>query len=538
MYRILITLFFLPLLISAQKENKENIFSNAADAAKMIVAKQKLYAGDIVGALNAFREIEKNNPNDATLKYYVGHCYFLMKDVPNARIAAEKAVEINKDVKPQTYFLLGRIEQSDEAFIKASDYFNKFKSIGGEKEELEDADLYLSQCQNAVAMMASPMNVKVESLGDAVNSKYDDKNPCITADGKKLVFTTRRPENAADPVDTEGDGKFFENIYMATVDSSTGHFKSAANMGSSVNSKGHDACTSISPDGKQIFIYKNDMNNPDAVGGNIFYSKVTNGKWKAPEPIGKPVNTSYWEGGACISADGKRLFFTSERKGGFGNADIWMCEKNDKKKWGEPVNLGAEVNSQFDEAGMFMAPDGKTLFFCSNGPASMGGYDVFKTVYENGKWSKPANIGYPLNSPKKEGQFTLSADARYAYISSDRKGGMGESDIYKIDLMDYAILEKDGKRKGGGLSILKGTIREGFEGYGIQDVQIILKDMEGKDYNNTTTNEVGEYFFTLPAGKYSMVVRKKGFKDIYENIELSKSEKETVILEKGFLLSK
>jgi tetratricopeptide (TPR) repeat protein len=542
MYKFIFLFLFASLAGFSQKEKKGNVFSNAGDATKMFSARQKILAGEYVNALNIFREVEKNNPRNSAVKYYIGLCYFNLKQIPNAKENLLGALEINSDVKPETHLILGKVYQSEDNFDRAIEEYKLYKSTAGtgdDKEAHEDADAFLNQCQNAKALMGNPIPVVITNLGSDINSKYDDKNPCITADGNKLVFTTRRPETTNDATDTEGDGKYFESIYITSFDSITKNFTKASGVSSAINTKAHDACTSISPDGKQIFIYYNDMNDLAKRGGNIFVSKVASGKWKVPESIGKPINSSYWEGGACVSPDGKRYFFSSERPGGFGNSDIWMVEKINKSDWGKPVNLGPDVNSTFDEAGMFLAPDGKTLFFCSNGPKSMGSYDVFKTVYDKGKWTAPVNVGYPINSSSKEGQLTISADARYAYISSDRKGGLGESDIYKIDLKDYSILEPDGKKKiSNGLSILKGTIREGFEGYGIQDAEVILKDTQDNQVASANTNESGEYFFTLHGGKYTLIIKKKGFIDITENIELGTSEKETVILEKGYLLKK
>ena len=531
---------FATVFAFSQKDKKGNVFSNAGDAAKIFSAKQKILAGENVAALNAFREVEKSNPTNAAIKYYIGLCYFNLNQVSNAKVSLLKALEINVDVKPETHFLMGRIYQSEDNIDQAIQEYELYKSSPVEdKEGKEDTDTYLLQCGNAKTMLSNPLPVVITNVGAEINSKYDDKNPCITADGNRIVFTTRRPETTNDATDVEGDGKYFENIYTATLDSTGKSFTKAVSVSSSINTKAHDAVSSISPDGKQIFIYYNDLNNPAKRGGSVFVSKVMNGKWKVPESLGKPINSSYWEGGACVSPDGKRYFFSSERKGSYGGSDIWMVEKINKTEWGQPVNLGPEINTVYDEGGMFLAPDGKTLFFCSNGPKSMGGYDVLKTVYEKGKWSTPVNLGSPINSTAKEGQLTISADARYAYVSSDRKGGFGENDIYKIDLKDYAILEPDGRKKtSNGLSILKGTIREGFEGYGVQDVEIIVKDEKNNQVASTNTNESGEYFFTMHGGKYSLLIRKKGFTEISENIDLGTSEKEIVILEKGYLLKK
>lgn len=539
MFRFTLCLLLLSFYAFSQKDKKSNVFSNAGDAAKVFSAKQKVLAGEYVVALNAFREVEKNNPRNADIKYYIGLCYFQTNNIPEAKKSLLSAIEINEDVVPETHFLLGRVYQSEEAFDNAIKEFELYKSIPSKEEETkQDAETFLSQSKTALKLKADSLPVKPVNMGNGINSKWDDKNPCVTADGSSLVFTTRRPETTNDPTDIEGDGKYFENIYISYREIENDDFTKAQGISSTINTKAHDACTSISPDGKQLFIYYNNMSEKSKRGGNIFVSKYTNGKWKTPESLSKPINTSYWEGGVCISPDGKRYFFTSERPGGYGNSDIWMVEKKGKSEWSEPVNLGPEINTRFDEAGMFLAPDGKTLFFCSNGPNSMGDYDVFKTIYENGKWSGPVNVGYPVNSSGKEGQLSLSADGKTAYISSNRKGGFGESDLYKIDLSNYSLLD-DGKEKAyNGLSILRGTIRDGFEGYALQEVSVNLKDESGAVVFSTTTNENGEYFFTLQAGEYVLEVTKKGFQPISEKVAVAKSEKQTVIVEKGYLLKK
>ena len=545
MKKILFILLALSLISQAQtesekKDKKTTVLEDAGDVAKLVIAKQKLYAGDFTGSLNTYREVEKNNPKDPSVLHYIGFCYFNLKQNQKAKEYLLKSLEVNPTAEPYNHLVLGKIYQVEGDFDKAIQEFTLFKSAPKQdKESIEDAEVLMTQCQNAKIMMASPLDIEISNLGPEINSKYDDKNPCITADGSKLVFTSRRPKNEASAVDIEGDNTYFEDIYLSVFDTATKQFGKALEVPGSINTKAHDAVTSISPDGKQIFIYKNDVDDKTSRGGEVFVSKVSNGKWRTPEPIGKPISSTYWEGGACVSPDGKKYFFTSERNGGFGGSDIWMVEKLNKKEWGKPVNLGAEVNTIYDEAGMFLAPDGKTLFFCSNSAASMGSYDVFKTVFENGKWSKPSNLGYPINSSAKEGQLTISADAKFAYISSERAGGYGANDIYKINLNDFAILEKDGKKKvNSGLSILRGTIRDGFEGYGLVDVEVTLSDESGNKLSSTLTNETGDYFFTIKGGNYKITVTKKGYKEFSEVIELKQSEKETYSLEKGYLLNK
>lgn len=515
---------------------------DAPDQVKMVLAKQKLYAGQFISALNLYKEVLIKNPDDASILYYIGYCNFELKKYDLALENLNKALATNKDIKPETHLVLGKIYLIDEKIDEALAEFTSYKSTAKSKDaQLEEVDVYIDHCNNAKKYMANPNNdIKIENLGTAINSKYDDQTPCISADGRKLVFTTRRPQTTDSPIDVEGDGKFFQDIYISLWDTVNKKWLTSDEVSGNVNTEAHDACTSISPDGKQIFLYKNDLKDIQSRGGDIFVSKVISNKWKTPEPLGKPINTTYWEGGACISPDGKTLFFISERKGGYGRADIWMVKRKNKQEWDVPVNLGPEINSEFDEVGAFLAPDGKTLFFSSNGKGSMGSYDIFKSTLEGGKWSKPVNLGYPINTVYKDGPLVVSADAQLAYFASERKGGLGESDIYSADISNYGIFEKDGKKKvNTGLSILKGVVRDAFEGSGITGVDIQILDATGVLIASTVTTDNGEYFITLKGDvTYTIKISKKGFKSTEEKVELKMGKNEAFSLEKQFMLSK
>ena len=522
------------------------LFSNvkaldAGDQVKMVLAKQKLYAGQYIGALTIYKDVLQKNPDDAGVLYYIGYCQYQLKKIDLATESLKKAISTNKGVLPETHLVLGKIYLSEEKIDDALSEFNIYKtSVNAKAAESEDVDVYIAHCNNAKKYIASPIDVKIDNLGTAINSKFDEQTPCISADGRKLVFNTRRPEMTDSPVDVEGDGKYFQDIYIANWDTVNKKWNQAEDVPGNVNTPAHDACTSISPDGKQIFIYKNDVNDNESRGGDVFVSKVVNNKWKTPEALGKPINSSYWEGGACISPDGKTLYFISERKGGYGHADIWMVKRISKTEWGKPVNLGPEINTEFDEVGVFLAPDGKTLFFSSNGKASMGSYDIFKSTLEGEKWTKPVNVGYPINTVHKDGPLVISADAQIAYFASDRLGGLGESDIYSADLSNYSLLEKDGKKKtNSGLSILKGTVRDGFQGTGIAAVDLQILDANNTVVASTITNENGEYFITLKGDMtYTVKVIKKGYKTAEEKVELKIGKTDTFSLEKQIMLNK
>jgi len=502
--------------------------------AKLELAKQKMYSGKMIQALTAFKEIVYENPKNGTALYFAGDCSYKLGQMDDALKFLQDG-KASANPKAQNFYLLGMIYLSNDKVDDALAEFTTYKSKASDSDSKEhDPDMCISQANNSV-------QVKVENMGQRVNSKYEDKGPAITADGKKLFFNSRRPEDKDSPIDVEGDGKYFERIYFTNWDSANQQWIDADEIPGNINQKNsHVACTGISADGKQIFLYKNDMTNPEARGGDIFVSKVLNNKWKTPEPMGKPINTTYWEGGACISPDGNTLYFTSERKGGFGNSDIWVSKRKSKTEWDAPVNIGADINTPYDEAGLFLAPDGKTLFFCSNGPNSMGSYDIFRTINENGKWSKPENLGYPINTTKRDGPFVLGANAQYAYISSDRPGGFGENDLYRVNLQDNAVLEKDFKRKADNtLSIVKGSVRDGFEGKVIEGAEITFTN-DAEEKVNITTNESGEYLITLKGGViYQVSVTKNGFKPTTDKVTLKLNKTGAAYtVEKQFLLSK
>jgi Tol biopolymer transport system component len=513
------------------------------DIVKLEVAKGKLYKGQYKNALVLFKEILSKNQNDGVALFYTAECHYMLGEYEQAMDLLKKSKE-SSNPKNETFFRLGVINFYNGKIDEALTEFTTYKSKASSKEGLEnDVDVLISHCNNAKKLMASPVDVKVTNAGNAINSQYDDATPSISADGRKLVFNSRRPETTDAPMDIEGDGKYFQDIYIATWDTVNMKWNTAESVPGQVNTEGaHDACTGISPDGKEIFIYRNNNNDPESRGGDIFVSKVSNNKWKTPVSLGKPINTTYWEGGACISPDGKTLFFTSERKGGFGHSDIWMVKKKTKTEWDKPVNLGSDINTEFDEAGIFLSPDGKTLFFSSNGPNSMGSHDIFRSQLVNDKWGKPVNLGYPINTERSDGPFVISTDTKKAYIASDRSGGLGERDIYVIDLKDYAVLEPDFKIKGGNneLSILKGMVRDGFEGKGMDGAEVVILGDNGDKIASTTTNENGEYFITLKGNvKYNIKVEKKGYTTLMEKIDLPSSKSsEAFTLEKQFLLNK
>jgi len=527
---------------------QKSAIDNAGDKIREFNAHQAFYNGKYKEALAIYNDIFKTRSSDADIAFWVGECYYNMNEMEHAIEFFEKSEKINPNANSSLHIELGKAYQLTGETDKAISEFEEYKKVTKSPKTLKESEVdhYLAQCKTAKELMANPINVTVENLGKIVNSEYDDKRPSVTADGKKMVFNSRRPRDKDSPVDKEGDGKYYEDIYLSLWDSAKNMWGDPDIISGAINTEFHDAACSISPDGKQIFVYKNDP--LEARGGDIWVSKLSSsGRWGTPKPMGHMINTTYWEDGACLSPDGNTIYFVSERKakGAMGKSDIYMSTRATKGgEWSEAVNLGPDINTEYDEGGVYIAADGKTLFFCSEGHNSMGSYDIFKTVNENGKWSTPVNVGYPINTTDAEKSFVLSTNGKTAYIGSNRKGGLGESDIYKVDLSHYPILEKDPTKAASntpGISILKGTVLSN-EGASALTAEINIYDEAGQKVGNTTSNGEtgGDYFITLPGNKkYTVKIELKDYKPLEETFLLPASKDgSTYTQAKHFLLYK
>jgi tetratricopeptide (TPR) repeat protein len=497
------------------------------------------------GALKIYRDLYKNNANHAMLNYRMGQCYIELKMPDSALVHLQTAIAVDSTIKNEANILLGESYQYNGNVDKALDYYYKYKSkLNPKQAERDYVNVLIQQCLTAKDLISKPVNVKINDLGESINSKYVDASPSITANGKTMIYTSRRPENVGGKYDFDAEC-YYDDIYISKWDEQKHDWAPSVNIGAPINTEYHDANTSISPDGNTIFIYKNIPNITQS--GDIYFSNRTpTGEWSEPKPIlNKNINSSYFETSACITADGNTMFFVSEReKVGYGHGDIYMVKK-EGNSWGIPVNLGPTINTPYDEIGVYIHPDGKTLFFSSNGHKTMGGYDIFMSYYDNGKWSEPINLGYPINTTRDEIHFVLSTDKKTAYISSNREGGLGDFDIYKVDMSEYFKSQKDIPSNvsqsitGSTLTIMKGKVSDNDNSKPIK-ATLTFKDIIDNQTYITESNENGEYFITLPSDKrYEVSTKADGYKPFTLKFKVPRNDElETPVLTKHFLLNK
>ncbi len=331
--------------------------------------------------------------------------------------------------------LLGRAYHYNLKLDEAKSAYEKALSYKPPQKTTEQIQVYLQQVEVARELLKDTLPIRVENLGPAINTPHHEYVPVITPDERVLMFTSRRPGNLGGLMNVEGEpdtigGMWFEDIYVSIR---VGDKWLPANpIGQPVNSTAHDATVSLSVTGDTLYMYRSDARR----WGDLYMTYVNpeTGTWTEPEKLPPPINSKYFEGHITFSIDGQIAIFSSNRPGGLGGKDLWMVKRLPDGSWGEPINLGPPVNTPYDEDGPFLHPDGKTLYFSSNGPRSMGDYDIFVTRYENGKWTEPVNLGYPINTPDQEIFFVLSADGKRAYVSSIRPDGFGKRDIYIFHL--------------------------------------------------------------------------------------------------------
>lgn len=503
---------------------------------KMTEARHQYLNGNIRGGLLIYRELLKDFTNDAMINFRMGECYFDLKDWQLAVEYYQNAKNIDDKIVPEFYFKLGQAYHRNNQLDNAKEALTNFQSSAKAKTlKYYDVSKLLSQVDYAIKMETSPVKVDIVNLGRNINSRGGDYAPSISADGKTMIFTSRRSDTKGGGVDKAGDYKYFEDIYISEWDSVNEEWGKALPIEGKLNTEGHDASLSISPDGKQIYIYRNDGS---VYIGDIFVSKKrSSGTWGNPKPLDKSINSSYFESSASLSADGNKLFFVSEREqkkyGAHGKGDIYVVEKISKSTWGEPKNLGPIINTPEDEISVFIHPDGKTLFFSSKGHLSMGGYDIFMSQLQpDGTWSKPENLGYPINTVDDDVHFILGTDGKIAHYSTVRKDGLGERDIYKIDMSNYDLL----KGVQVSLSIIQGVVEAQLDGEKIS-AEVTFKDANGATVGKTMTDEEGNYFITLPGNsKYDILVSAEGYKPSEKKIELTLGDGKTHIENHNFQL--
>lgn len=416
-------------------------------------------------------------------------------------------VESKRDFFAPAWVNLGKLELYDRNYDEAIKCFETYLELDKRESETElDAKRGLKIARFRKEALAHPVPFNPQNLGAAVNSSDDEYLPSLTADGQTLVFTRRFPRKATTTANTKEE----EDLYVSTLNN--GQWSRAERMPEPVNSTDNEGAQCISQDGRIMFYTA--CNRNDGGGRCDLYMCVNkSGRWSKPRNLGSAVNSGAWEGQPTFSIDGRTLYFVSNRKGGHGGMDIWKTTF-DGGQWTAPENLGPEINTEFDEMSPFIHFDDHTLYFSSNRPEGMGGMDLFVAKRDdNGRWTQPTNLGYPINTEGDDNNLIVSADGRTAIFASQRDGGQGKMDLYSFELPvesrpTVAIC-------------FKGRVSNAKDGQPVASDIRIIDLANGTTVANTSSDgKNGLYIVSLPAGKdYAFHVTANGFLFHSQNVE-------------------
>lgn len=533
--------------VASAQVNKEFTRDNFPDKkSELKKANKDIEEGDLLfydeypqydKAMEFYEKAQDFNPDNASLNYKIGFCVIKGKGNKIASISYfEKAYALKSDVNADILFMLGSAYQLDYQFDKSIESYKKY--LGTLKgaalvEKTPITNKRIQECEDGKVLIKKEERVFIDNLGIVVNSTFDEYGPVITADESMLLFTSKRTYTDMPKLES---GELYEDVYLTNKRNKA--WRSPERLGKPLNTEYHDAVKGLSNDGGKLIVYKGDN------GGDLFESKMSGASWSKPERYPKQINTDYHEASGSFSYDGKSLYFVSDKPGGIGGHDIYKSTRNDKGKWSEAENVGNVVNTPYDETAVFMHPDGKTMYFSSKGHNNMGGYDIFKSTFENGKWTTPVNIGYPINTSDDDVFFVISASGKHGYYSSIKEGGNGGQDLYMITFLgpdkifvfnneDNLIAEKMApitekvvaqavKIDEAKLTLLKGII---IDEKTKQPVLATIDLIDNKTNQILATFEsnasTGRYLVSLPSGKnYGLAVKANGYLFHSENFDL------------------
>lgn len=516
------TKLILPLLLAcalgySQKHNDTKAIASEAQ--------KKMQAENYEDAIDDYLQLLSSDPKNELYNYDIGVCY-LNSNVNKAKAVPYLEIVTRKEkYNPNADFLLGRAYQYANRFDDAIEVFKKFKNnAGGSEENLKIVTQEIQYCINAKEIVKFPVNVTFQTMGkNIINSQFSDYYPFVTEDEAFMVFNSKRP--VTKDAEKLPNGQYANSIYISRV--TNGQYGPAEVIGEPI-CKGNsgEEVIGMNAKGNILLIYK-----PDFKGaGKIYISYMdAQGKFGKPELLPSPINGNGDEIAACISNDGNAIYFASDRKGGLGGTDIYVCRKLVNGKWSEPKNMGPQINTVFDEDFPNISPDGKTFYFSSKGHTSMGGYDIFRAQYDESLegFVNPKNLGYPVNTSFDDMNFRISRSGRYGYLASLRGGGAGDYDIYRVTFGDVEV----------DYTVIVAEIKS------LENAEINYKDVFITVNENSTGELVGNYvpnpnngrsIIILSPGKYVLNVEAPGFKNYSMPIEIY--DKVSYQSEKSFVI--
>lgn len=378
-------------------------------------------------ALILYLKDYKNDQNNIELNYNIGICYLNINNDKTKAIPYFKNVYNSGKFNSEFLLHFGLAYTYSYQFDTAVIYFNQYKNSTKLFTKKDRADTYIMKCENAKVLMKSPVDVTFTNLGSSINTEFPEYFPFVTGNQKTLFFTSSNEKNRRRQESSVG--YYTSDIYYSSFENNS--WSKATTIGNTINTIEDEQCVYVSPNGKKMII---SIDNEEFFGDLFIAVSPKKEQFNRPTPFPKRINSKRVESEGCITEDGNTFFFSSNKRGGMGATDLYMAKKHTNGKWGHPINLGSNINTDLKEAFPIYDEKSGVLYFASEGHFNMGGFDIFKSKYDSlhQKFGPPINIGYPINTPEDNFQISVTNNGRDAYISAYKKGGFGDLDIYKV----------------------------------------------------------------------------------------------------------
>lgn len=483
---LIISLLVSVIVFGQRSSTSEHL--NKTETEKL--ALNSLQEGVFERAILLYRRLLTDNEQNPKLNFLLGYCYLntefgLDKAITHLNIAVENVPSNEEDAAPlEAYYYLAKAHFQNNLSQKALQIIDELLTKIPDNEVLfrQKTNQLKENCENASMFNQASIDVKIKNITE-LNSQYSDKNPLIFNKGNEIIFTSRRESLHSRKKTRVKD--YDDNIYYSKLEEGTWTTPTILNR--SINTTDNESACWISRDGTYLIIQRLHKKKSNI----LFSKKQADGTWTDPQSFPSPINSRKMETFGSLSSDGSYLFFTSNRKGGYGGNDIYMSEYLGDNKWGPAINLGPNVNTSMNEETPFLHENG-VLFFCSEGHVSMGGFDIFTSIRnEKGEWQIAANMGAPVNSIDDDFFYLPMPDGQLAYSSSQRYGSKGQSDIFSYQLLDST---------GFGYAMVSGKIDCDREVEMDKNIEIYVRELQGTFKSQRfKINKYGNFAFVLAA---------------------------------------
>jgi OmpA-OmpF porin, OOP family len=457
-------------------------------------------------AIASLKKATAKDPDFAEAHFRLGTVFELLLEHEQARTYYEKSVQLRPDYRPflVAYGVLGDYALQEGNYAQAREYFTKYLALKPVKSaRVEDVKLKLASCDFAEKAMQNPVPFKPVPLNDKVNQYALQYYPALTADQQTLMFTAKRSAEYS-----SGD----EDLYISYR--RDGDWSTPEPV-KEINTPGNEGAITISADGRTL-VFTGCQGWKGYGSCDLYIAYRSGDEWTKPVNMGKKINSSYWESQPSLSADGRTIYFVSDRPGGQGKYDIWVSRLGEDGEWSTPENLGPNINTGDFESSPFIHSNGRTLFFASKGRVGMGGADLYVSeMDENGNWSEARNLGYPINTHEDQVSLFVTADGTKGYYAVQERKGMQyvNSLLHEFDIPEQIAIRNKS-------DYLKGTVYDARTRKQITGARVELFNLKTGKLETVMASDqkTGEYLTVLTEGaSYALYVNQAGylFKSMY-----------------------